>query len=190
MRENNHPVAFDAEGNLRDQVTGEEGRLTTPEVIVTPNGKPISYRYSTAFDGSLDNFMEVTNALTGGMANRLSPTQNIRLLYDTATGGDWRSSWMGNNGIVTDKFAEEHPYLSMAANGLLDLAVPVMGVKGVPKAKAMAAKAVDEGLLWDKYTTFGGRFGNWGDTMLDKIWGTTARRFGLPDKARVPADAM
>lgn len=92
---------------------------------MTPNGKPIGYRYSTAFDGSLDNFMEVTNVLTGGMANRLSPTQNVRLLYDVATGGDWRSSWLGNNGIVTDKFAEEHPYLSMAANMAGDMAVPL-----------------------------------------------------------------
>lgn len=44
----------------------------------------------------------------------------------------------------------------------------------------------DNGTLWDRYTTIGGRFGNWGDTWPEKIWGTMARRFGLPDRAKVP----
>lgn len=50
--------------------------------------------------------------------------------------------------------------------------------------------AYDNGTFYDKYTTLGGRFGNWGDTWLDKVWGTTARRFNLPDKAKIPGDAI
>ena len=48
----------------------------------------------------------------------------------------------------------------------------------------------DNGTLWDKYTTFRGRFGNYGDNLLTNMYGTAARRFGIPDKARIPADTM
>lgn len=52
---------------------------------------------------------------TGGAYNRFFPTQNARLLYDMATGGDWRNSMMyGNNGVVSDQFAAEHPYWTTA----------------------------------------------------------------------------
>lgn len=46
------------------------------------------------------------------------------------------------------------------------------------------------GTLWDRYTTFRGRFGNYSDNPFVNVYATTARRFGLPDKARIPADAM
>lgn len=82
----------------------------------------------TAFDGSLGNFMEATNALSGGVLNRFSPTQNGRFLYDLATGGDWRNSWMGNNGVVlNNEWAKEHPYLTMAANGAADVGAGLLG---------------------------------------------------------------
>ena len=59
----------------------------------------------------------VADAVTGGIFHRLSPTQNARLLYDVATGGDWRNSMIyGNNGVVSDQFAEEHPYWTTAIN--------------------------------------------------------------------------
>lgn len=48
----------------------------------------------------------------------------------------------------------------------------------------------DEGALWDRYTTLGGRFGNYSDNPFVNVYATAARRFGLPDKPRVPADAM
>lgn len=48
----------------------------------------------------------------------------------------------------------------------------------------------NNGTLFDKYTTFRGRFGNYGDNLLTNMYGTYARRFGLPDKARFPADAI
>lgn len=59
----------------------------------------------------------VGDAVTGGVFHRLSPTQNVRLLYDVATGGDWRNSMIyGNSGIVSDQLAEEHPILATAIN--------------------------------------------------------------------------
>lgn len=59
----------------------------------------------------------IADAATGGVFHRLSPTQNARLLYDVATGGDWRNSMIyGNNGVVSDQFAEEHPYWTTAIN--------------------------------------------------------------------------
>lgn len=59
----------------------------------------------------------IADAVTGGVFHRLSPTQNVRLLYDIATGGDWRNSMIyGNNGVVSDQFAAEHPYWTTAIN--------------------------------------------------------------------------
>ena len=61
-----------------------------------------------------NNIMEFTNIATGGAANRLSLTQNARLLYDIGDAilgdGSWDNvgnSILGNNGIVSDKFAAE-----------------------------------------------------------------------------------
>lgn len=63
----------------------------------------------------------IADAVTGGVFHRLSPTQNARLLYDVATGGDWRNSMIyGNNGVVSDQFAEEHPILATAINATGD----------------------------------------------------------------------
>jgi len=37
----------------------------------------------------------------------------------------------------------------------------------------------DNGALWDKYTTFGGRFGYYGDTPMNRFTGTIQRRFNI-----------
>ena len=56
------------------------------------------------------NIGEFMNVATGGLLNRLSLTQNARLIYDLATGEDvnplhYGSSWWGNTGIVPQSFA-------------------------------------------------------------------------------------
>lgn len=71
----------------------------------------------------LGNIYDFTNIATAGTINRFSPTQNIRLTLDAVRGNNVVDSWMGNNGIVTDKFAENHPYWSMAINGVGDAAL-------------------------------------------------------------------
>lgn len=45
VRENNNPVAFDREGNLVDQVTGDKGTMVIPEVVVSARD-PKNYRSS------------------------------------------------------------------------------------------------------------------------------------------------
>ena len=76
---------------------------------------------------ALDNYNIFNNVMdfyrigSGGLLNRLSPTQNLRFLYDVVTGENIGDSWLGNHGIVSDEFAQEHPYLSMLANTIGDL---------------------------------------------------------------------
>lgn len=74
-----------------------------------------------------ENAIEGSNIMTGGILNRLSPTQNIRLAYDLVTGkpiftgqNGQLGSWWSNNGIATDNFAQNHPYLNMGLQGFLD----------------------------------------------------------------------
>lgn len=68
--------------------------------------------------------VRIADAVTGGVFHRLSPTQNARLIYDIATGGDWRNSMIyGNNGVVSDQFAADHPYWTTAINMAGDAAV-------------------------------------------------------------------
>lgn len=66
--------------------------------------------------------MNAFNAVTGGIFNRLSPVQNLRFGYDLLTGDKnaLNGYVYGNNGIVSDAFAQEHPYLSMLYNGVAD----------------------------------------------------------------------
>lgn len=62
------------------------------------------------------------NALMGGFPLNLSLSQWARRGYDAMTGNLTPESWFGgNNGIVSDEFAKEHPYLSTAANLATDL---------------------------------------------------------------------
>ena len=81
----------------------------------------------------------VGDAVTGGIFHRLSPTQNARLLYDMATGGDWRNSMIyGNNGVVSDQFAAEHPYWTTAINFAGDAAV--FNVDNIPAYASYLSK--------------------------------------------------
>lgn len=68
------------------------------------------------------NISEGANVMSGGLLNRLSPTQNIGLIIDAVQGDNIIDSWFGNSGVVSDKFAQEHPYWSMAINGGTDAA--------------------------------------------------------------------
>lgn len=74
------------------------------------------------------------------------------------------------------------PMLTVAGKKVYDAAKPAIS--------EAYNRLVDNGTLWDAYTTFGGRFGNYGDNVFTNMYGTAARRFDLPDKARVPADGI
>ena len=92
-----------------------------------------------SFDGSLENFINTINAMTGGVINRLSPTQNIRAGIDTFSyifGNKSREDLVnsiifGNNGIVTNNFAKNNPI----AASLINLGGDIIGGAGSIKAK-------------------------------------------------------
>lgn len=66
-----------------------------------------------------------------------------------------------------------------------------INAKEIGKNASNAIKtAYDNGTIWDRYTTLGGRFGNYSDNPFVNVYATMARRYGLPDKARIPADAF
>ena len=62
------------------------------------------------------NIAEGVNVMSGGFLNRLSPTQNIGLIIDAAKGKNFMDSWLGNSGIVSDNFAQNHPYWTFGIN--------------------------------------------------------------------------
>lgn len=84
--------------------------VTLPEVSVTA---PRKYEYRSAYHP--EDVPAFFNILTGNVLGRLSPTQTGRAIYDSfnsnLTTEQKLNSWLlGNNGVVSDKFAEEHPY--------------------------------------------------------------------------------
>lgn len=122
--------------------------------------------------------------------------EGIHPLVMSAT--EWARSHSANDLHKMDPYGEIPWNAAAVAIGLLagEAATPHV-IKGaetlfnsIDDVSKWAKKAYDKGTIWDKYTTFGGRFGNYGDNIFTNMYGTAARRFGLPDKARVPADAM
>lgn len=76
--------------------------------------------------GTMSADMDVANAVTGGAFNLIQPSQfvgaTVRFINDKDFGQFGRNLILGNNGIVTDNFANEHPYISAIANSAFDLA--------------------------------------------------------------------
>ena len=90
------------------------------------------------------NPLTMLNLASAGMSNYMSPTQLGRLGYDVVTGKgkDYLKGkfFEGNNGIVSDSFAKEHPLWSMTINGIGDVAIPLapFAIKNIPKGYKMA----------------------------------------------------
>lgn len=90
------------------------------------------------------NPLTMLNLALAGMSNYMSPTQVVRLGYDVVTGKgkDYLKGkfFEGNNGIVSDSFAKEHPLWSMTINGIGDVAIPLapFAIKNIPKGYKMA----------------------------------------------------
>lgn len=129
-----------------------DGYMTfDPDYVVDPSKRGLELVH---FAGPLTGSGEAAPLELGQLQNpinfwmnRLSPTQNIRALWDlgqqswdAALNGDlslgtrWdilknayndpTSTLYGNNGIVSDEFAEEHPQLALAANLAGDVVIP------------------------------------------------------------------
>lgn len=90
------------------------------------------------------NPLTMLNLASAGTSNYMSPTQIVRLGYDVVTGKgkDYLRGkfFEGNNGIVPDSFAKEHPLWSMTINGIGDVAIPLapFAIKNIPKGYKMA----------------------------------------------------
>lgn len=69
---------------------------------------------------------------------------------------------------------------ALGVGGLAFEAVPTV-MEGYSAAK----RIYDNGTLWDKYTTFGGRFGYYGNP-LQRAWGTVSRNLGLSSAPKHP----
>lgn len=125
-----------------DEVTVTAKRPTTTNFAETSNSSPQSHnifdagkefhysdpsQYRSSYDRSA--FGEVV----GAFLRNLSPTQWARRIYDIgdlASGNMSRTQYIdrwinGNNGIVSDKFAQEHPYWSLGINGATDVVTGV-----------------------------------------------------------------
>lgn len=80
------------------------------------------------------------NLASAGMSNYMSPTQLGRLGYDVVTGKgkDYLKGkfFEGNNGIVSDNFAKDHPLWSMAINGIGDAVLLFNPIKGIKQTTA------------------------------------------------------
>lgn len=108
--------AIDQNGNLKNNLV-----VTTPEVQVYAH-KNNQYPYSSTYDPN--GLSQFANIATLGGLNNLSPTQWARRAYDAYKGQlDLDNFINGNNGIVSNNYAKQHPYMSMGANMLGDIAL-------------------------------------------------------------------
>ena len=118
----------DEEGNVRTPSGDiQNAAVVLDDVYVTPKGnyltlpKKQDYSYTANSAYHPEDMFAYANALTGGFMLNLSPTQWLRRGYDAINGNLTTENWFGGNaGIVSNKFEEEHPYLSIGANMLGD----------------------------------------------------------------------
>ena len=77
-----------------------------------------------------NNLYEGLGLLSGGLTNVfLSPSQTIGFAGDLLGGDNFQDAYyryqlLRNSGVVTDKFAEEHPDVAVGANFAVDLLTP------------------------------------------------------------------
>lgn len=88
-----------------------------------------------------NNIYDFTNTASAGLINRFSPTQNIGFAIDAVQGDNLWDSWMGNSGIVSDRFMQEHPWWSMAINGVGDAGIYLSPLKLKPKNRRFPVMA-------------------------------------------------
>lgn len=116
-------------GVYKDKISGKllynYDEMPTAEVVGNKKEKSINDNLQKAYakgipSGTMASDMETMNAVTGGILNLTSPTQVLGATGRLVKNGDFgqfgRNLILGNNGIVSDAYAAEHPYMSIAAN--------------------------------------------------------------------------
>lgn len=179
-------------GVYKDKISGKllynYDEMPTAEVVGHKKEKSINDNLQKAYakgipSGTMASDMETMNAITGGVLNWTTPSQLIgatgRLINDGDFGQFGRNLILGNSGIVTDNFHKEHPYWSLGANALFDTAT-----LGLPSAgKTGIKKGIDKITLKDNIYANNRLYSN---NPYVNLYATYARRFDLPDKARLP----
>lgn len=179
-------------GVYKDKISGKllynYDEMPTAEVVGHKKEKSINDNLQKAYakgipSGTMASDMETMNAVTGGALNWTMPSQLIgatgRLINDGDFGQFGRNLILGNSGIVTDNFHKEHPYWSLGANVLFDTAT--LGLASV--GKTGIKKGIDKITLKDNIYANNRLYSN---NPYVNLYATYARRFGLPDKARLP----
>lgn len=131
-QKNDHPISFDDQGNLTDQITGEKGTMMLPGFTVRGvNPKTRARNYSSAYHP--EDALEFLDIMTRPLTRSFSASQQIGAIRNKINGGTYLGSLLGNEenlGIVSKNFNKEHPYLSTAANIGIDILTPFSN-KGV-----------------------------------------------------------
>ena len=133
-QKNDHPISFDEQGNLTDQVTGEKGTIMLPGFTVRGvNPETKARNYSSAYHP--EDALEFFDIMTRPLTRPFSISQQIGAVRNKINGGTYWGSLLGNEenlGIVSKNFNEKHPYLSTAANIGIDIFTP-FSIKGINK---------------------------------------------------------
>lgn len=132
----NANIHVDKNGNsyaIKDnKIIGTKGvSYQLPEVTITPKAttpwkaaqlQKKNWRQQYDMSSDIDTF----NAVTGGVFNQLSPTQLVRNIYNISTNKpNWQQQFVfGNNGIVSDNYAQNNPIKSTAINFIGDMIIP------------------------------------------------------------------
>lgn len=126
-----------SQGYYIDKPTGillyNEAELPTAEVVAHRKKRTINDNFQAAYNrgvpsGTMSADLETMNAVTGGVMNLLSPSQIIGAAVHSDKPQDYFLNLMkGNSGVVTDKFAEEHPYWGIGINSLFDVTALGLG---------------------------------------------------------------
>ena len=132
----NANIHVDKGGNsyaVRDnKIIGTKGvSYQLPEVTISPRTitpwkaaqlQKRNWRQQYDMSSDIDTF----NAVTGGVFNQLSPTQLVRNIYNISTNKpNWQQQFVfGNNGIVSDNYAQNNPIKSTAINFIGDMIIP------------------------------------------------------------------
>lgn len=188
-QKNNHPISFDTEGNLVDQVTGEKGTMILPGFnIIGISPKTRAKNYSSAYDRyALPDL--INWGLEGTIGKALQPVIEeypwsanvLKAMTPSSYIGTLREGkapWdLNNTGFGDSKDMQ-------SANLLFDLAVGPKVFKGANTASKLVGKGLINSSRELPYLFPKTRL--YSDNPFVNAYATLARRYNLPDKARLP----
>lgn len=131
---NPNPMNYDYRGTIFDDELKRQGIThiaELPEITVTGRD-PKGYR--SAFDGSVQPYIEYFGALSHGL-QPLSLSQHVGAAADAIQGkrNYFDSLFNGNSGFFTDKYAAEYPWVSTLGNMAGDISLTYLSTKAISK---------------------------------------------------------